>query len=113
MRRGLPLLIGAMLLAQVLPGAVAAKPKTTAADTVPVTGVIDPGDHLRRELSTITRSKIRGGRHWRASGIVSKHGDKDRRRRRRNGLASPEPTLQLSTWSTYVSQHMTSAPLTL
>ncbi len=46
MRRFVPLLIGALLLAFVLPGAVAAKPPTTHPVTVPVTGVSDTGDTL-------------------------------------------------------------------
>jgi hypothetical protein len=60
MRRFLPLLIGALLLALVLPGAVAAKPKSTSPLTVPVTGVTDAGDTFAGTLA-ITRFKNQGG----------------------------------------------------
>jgi hypothetical protein len=46
MRRFVPLLLGTLLLAFVLPGAVAAKPPTTTPVTVPITGSSTAGDTL-------------------------------------------------------------------
>jgi hypothetical protein len=59
MRRFLPLLLGALLLALVLPGAVAAK-KDTTPYTVPVTGATDTGQSFAGTLA-ITRFKNQGG----------------------------------------------------
>ncbi len=60
MRRFLPLLIGAMLLALVLPGAVAAKPKTTNPVTVPITGTTVGGGTVAGDFE-ITRFVARDG----------------------------------------------------
>ena len=60
MRRFLPLLIGAMLLALVLPGAVAAKPPTTSPVTVPITGTTPDGGAVAGTFE-ITRFANQGG----------------------------------------------------
>lgn len=60
MRRFLPLLLGAMLMALVLPGAVAAKPPTTSPVTVPVTGTTPDGGAVAGTFE-ITRFANQGG----------------------------------------------------
>ena len=60
MRRFLPLLIGALLLAFVLPGAVAAQPPTSSPVTVPVTGTPVGGGTVVGDFE-ITRFVARDG----------------------------------------------------
>ena len=60
MRRFLPLLLGALLLALVLPGTVAAKKPATTPYAVPVTGMSDAGDTFAGTLA-ITRFASQGG----------------------------------------------------
>ncbi len=60
MRRFVPLLLGALLLAFVLPGAVAAKPKTTMPVTVPISGTPVGGGTVVGDFE-IERFVARGG----------------------------------------------------
>lgn len=60
MRRALPLLLGALILAFLLPTAVAAKPPAAGSYTVPVTGAIDGGGTFAGNLE-ITRFASRAG----------------------------------------------------
>jgi hypothetical protein len=56
MRRFIPLLVGALLLAMVMPGVVAAKKPTTSPVTVPIAGTVDAGGTVE-----ITRFVSRDG----------------------------------------------------